>query len=197
MHYYGSILFTCLAGFIMGEKLSRGIRIHNRKEKSLARKQGRKPDLIGWTLPTKREKPAVLKQSQVLHYSPIIPSIGTDTEQLPKAIVETPVTKQRRQPTDMSFIDAGSRLSTGARQMVKPSGEESHENLSDQQAVIVLETLEDDIRSGKILSQTEIAKQALRLGGKMGIFGSVTTEIDIAAWRVLDAIKENRKKLTK
>lgn len=172
----------------MGERLSRGVRIHNRKEKSLARKQGRRPDLIRRALPIKKEKPTVLEQPQMPQFSPSF---------MPMTELPVPTRKQRKQPTDMSFMEAGMTLSIGARQRIKPGDEESHENLSDQQAVTVLENLEDGIRSGKILSQTEIARQALRLGSKMGMMGSVTTEIDVAAWRVLDAIQEKRNKLTK
>ncbi|MDP2637431.1 MAG: hypothetical protein Q8P26_00015 [Candidatus Levybacteria bacterium] len=177
----------------MGERLSYGVRKHNRREKALARKQGRRPNLIEFTLAGVKRKTESLHPQQGLNHSAI--DINYHTEIFPRKAIEKPVKKQRKEPTDMTFVTAGARLATGAMQRVMLNSKESHEDLTDQEAVNVLENLEDGIRSGRILSQREIAKQALRLGAKMGILGSVTTEIDVAAWRVLDAIQENKKRL--
>lgn len=66
------------------------------------------------------------------------------------------------------------------------------EHLSDREAEQRLLDLADRIMGGEVSSHTEVAKVVRTLGHKMGPMGSVSTEIDLAAFRVFHAVLQKQ-----
>lgn len=64
--------------------------------------------------------------------------------------------------------------------------------LSDQDAKQKLLDLADQIMDGAVSSHVEIARVIRTLGHKMGPMGSVTTAIDLAAFRVFHAVQQKQ-----
>ncbi|MCL5019415.1 MAG: hypothetical protein M1426_02915 [Patescibacteria group bacterium] len=167
----------------MKERLSRGARKHNRREKALARAEHRSPNLL---VRYPKPKPITLQ--------PGIQQPLSLSNSAREATSEQPVKRVRfirkSPPSIDEIITAGSRLSMtfGRFGLIG----QVQEYLTDNEAVGVLNSLKDGIETGRILSTEEIVGQVGRLGSKMGPMGSVSTEIDIAALGVLDAIKANK-----
>lgn len=178
----------------MGERLSHGARIHNRREKAAVRRgEKRTPNLI-WPVSRVIEHPSETPQLSpfipTTYREPATPIINANEPTIRKM----PSVVSRNKPTFEEIVTAGSTLSMTYHGL--NSDDEKNEYLSDREAVGVLEELTIGIHSGKILSHKEIAQQVRRLGHKMGPMGSVSTDIDVAAWNVLDAIKANKSRLT-
>lgn len=172
----------------MDERLPKGIRIHNRKEKALARKEKRSPELL-----TKssnfRETSRVVRSPEPIIFSPIYfqPTIVNAPEQTSSRKL---LLKNRKRIPDIDeLISSGSNLAMKYGTVGKM--EPSHEYLSDKKAVEILQNLEMGIWSGEVTSNSQISFAVKKLGHKMGPMGSASTEIDLAAFHVLEAIKEN------
>ena len=67
-----------------------------------------------------------------------------------------------------------------------------YQPLTDRAAEQKLLDLADQIMDGTVNSHVEIAKVIRSLGSKMGPMGSVSTEIDLAAFRVSHAILQRQ-----
>lgn len=178
----------------MSERLSRGVRIHNRREKAAARREKRFPDLIRPVPRISQHQPEAAPSFEVVPVREII----YKTPEVPTAeppILRIPSVIRRRQPTFEEIVNAGRTLASDYWRFT--DNNEKPEYLSDREAVNVLEELAVGIHTGRILSHKEIAQQVQRLGHKMGPMGSVSTNIDVAAWNVLDAITANKSRLGK
>ena len=70
--------------------------------------------------------------------------------------------------------------------------QEEYQPLSDKEAEQKLIELADQIMDGTINSHVGVAKVVRSLGPKMGPMGSVSTEIDLAAFRVSHAILQKQ-----
>lgn len=170
----------------MRERLSRGARRHNRREKALAKTEHRRPNLL---IPFTKSKPVALQLGVQQSLSSSIPRNEGISEQPVKRIKFI----RKTPPSIDEIMAAGSRLSMmfGGRRLIG----QAEEYFSDNQAISILNNLKVGIETGKILSIEEIAGQVGRLGSKMGPMGSVSTEIDVAALGVLDAIKANNNRV--
>lgn len=102
-------------------------------------------------------------------------------------------------PTIEQAIDAGmviahhygtpfSKIDVG--EVVNP------EHLNDGEAKQKLLDLADQIMDGAVTSHVDIAKVVRTLGHKMGPMGSVSTAIDLAAFRVLHAVHQKQENFT-
>ena len=67
------------------------------------------------------------------------------------------------------------------------------EHLSDREAEQKLRELADHIMDGTVNTHVQVAKVVRSLGHLMGPMGSVSTEIDLAAFRVSHAILQKQK----
>ncbi len=178
----------------MGEKLSRGARVHNRREKSAARSDHRMPNLLRPT--TYMEKSPLVVLQPELPQSTSLSSPITESNPLARHPVERIAFVRTSPPSMEEIMTAGSTLAITYRRDFMNTSDDGWKYASDRGAVVILNGLKEGIETGKVTSEEEIARQVNRVGSKIGFLGSASTEIDFAALGVLDAIKANKDRLT-
>ena len=98
-------------------------------------------------------------------------------------------------PTIDQAISAGMALATHYGRTfgkIDTGEQEEYQPITDREAEQKLLDLADQIMAGTVSSHVEIAKVIRSLGPKMGPMGSVSTEIDLAAFRVSHAVLQKQ-----
>ncbi|OGD87955.1 hypothetical protein A2870_02595 [Candidatus Curtissbacteria bacterium RIFCSPHIGHO2_01_FULL_41_11] len=98
-------------------------------------------------------------------------------------------------PTIDQAISAGMALATHYGRTfgkIDTGEQEEYEPLSDRDAEQKLLDLADHVMDGTVNTHVEVAKVVRSLGTKIGPMGSVSTEIDLAAYRVSHAILQKQ-----